>query len=86
MNSTHRNPFGNLATACIACGKPPGLPLWHFENDLLCWSCWQRVEHLGHSAPDIISSCRAFRCGATESLGGLEHDDLVAVGLMAVEF
>lgn len=65
MISTPSKPFGNLASTCIACGKPPGLRLWQFESSLLCWSCWQRVEHLGHIAPDVISSCRAFRNGET---------------------
>ena len=45
-----------------------GLRYWHSEGDLLCWSCWERVEHLDHKAVDVIAACRAFRCG--EAGGG----------------
>ncbi|MGA2254739.1 MAG: hypothetical protein ABSG53_08770 [Thermoguttaceae bacterium] len=85
MNQTHQNPFGNRTGNCIACGKAAGLRYWHSEGYLLCWSCWERVEHLDHEAADVIVACHAFRCGEVESLAGTERDDLVALGFLAAD-
>jgi hypothetical protein len=52
---------------------------------MLCWPCWERVEHLDHKAADVIAACLAFRCGEVESLSGPEHDVLVALGFLAAE-
>ena len=39
---------------------------WHHEGDLLCSSCWDRVEHLAHDVGDVIEACRAFHRGDKE--------------------
>ena len=85
MNQTHQNPFGSRTGNCIACGKAAGLRYWHFEGNLLCWSCWGRVEHLDHKAADVIAACNAFRCGEVESLSGAGRDDLVALGFLTAD-
>ena len=85
MNQTHQNPFGNRTGNCVACGKAVGLRYWHCEGNLLCWSCWERVEHLDHKATDVIVASLAFRCGEVESLAGPEHDELVALGFLVEE-
>jgi hypothetical protein len=82
MNRTHANPFGNLDPNCVACGRDPGLRYWHFEDNRLCWSCWQRVERLAHKPADVIVACRAFRSGDGDLVSGAEHDDLVALGFL----
>jgi len=81
MNRTHQRPFGNLASSCIACGRDRGLRFWHFEGNLLCWPCWERVEHLDHKAAEVIVACHAFRSGDVESISAAERDDLAALGL-----
>ncbi len=85
MNQTHQNPYGNRTGDCVACGKAVGLRYWHSEGNLLCWPCWERVEHLDHKAADVIVACNAFRRGEVESLAGTERDDLVALGFVAVD-
>ncbi len=82
MNQTHQNPFGNQTGNCVACGKAAGLRYWHCEGNLLCWSCWERVEHLDHKGADVIAACVAFRRGDAECLSGPEHDDVVALGFV----
>jgi len=85
MNQTHQNPFANRTVNCIACGKAAGLRYWHSGGNLLCWSCWERVEHLDHKAAEVIVACHAFHCGEVESLAGPERDDLVALGFLAAD-
>jgi hypothetical protein len=81
MNQTQKKPLGNRTRNCIACGKDPGLRYWHSEGSVLCWPCWERVEHLDHKAADVIAACRACRCGDVESISAAERDDLAALGL-----
>jgi hypothetical protein len=69
--------LGNLATAC---GGSPDLRHWHYEGDLLCWTCWQRVKHLRHGAGDAMESCRLYRSGHADSPAPKAHDELAALG------
>ena len=72
--------LGNRLGNCVACRKDPGLRYRHSEGNVLCWSCWERVEHLDHPAADVIAACLAFRWDGGESISGAEHDELVALG------
>ena len=85
MNQTQQVPFGNRARNCVACGKDPGLRYWHSEGNVLCWPCWERVEHLDHKAAEVIGACFAIRRGDAESLSGPERDDLEALGFLTAE-
>ena len=85
MSQPQQKPLGNRTSNCIACGKDPGLRYWHSEGRVLCWSCWERVEHLDHKAADVIAACEAFRNGERECFSGAEHDELVAIGFLAAE-
>ena len=81
MNQTQQKPLGNRTSNCIACEKDPGLRFWHSEGNVLCWPCWERVEHLDHKAADVIAACHAFRCGDVESISAAQRDELAALGL-----
>ena len=86
---SHQDPFAGRSMTCIACRRDPGLKHWHFEGDLLCWRCWQRVEHLGNPADpgDAIAVCRLFRAeeGEVECLSARDYDELAALGLVTCE-
>ena len=84
MNQTHQKPF-NRVSNCIACGKDPGLRYWHSRDDVLCWPCWERVEHLDHKAADVIAACQAFHSGGAEGLDGAGRDELAALGFLDAE-
>jgi hypothetical protein len=85
-STTPRNPFGHHTGRCIACGRDPGLGHWHGEGDLLCWPCWQRVEHLGEDAEArgvVFDAIRLLHAGHVESASAEEIDVLVALGEVA---
>jgi hypothetical protein len=80
------NPFGNFTGRCIACGCDAGLRQWHSRGDLLCWPCWERVEHLGEDVEArrvVFDAVRLLRAGHVESATAAQIDVLVALGNIA---